>query len=219
MPGTVLVVASGARPDPLVINALPVIDFCVAADGGGDYAIALGMEVDTLVGDMDSISASGLSRLRSERIEIQEHSSNKDRTDLELAMMRAMDEEPDLVLVIGIGGGRLDHALANVTVLASDDFSAAPVDGLIGSARVSVIRGERVLSGVLGETVSLIPIHGTAAGVTTEGLQYPLVDEPLTAGSARGVSNRFVATSATVTVGAGVLLAVQPFALKERGAG
>lgn len=219
MSGTVLVVAGGARPDPLVISALPNIDFCIAADGGADYAVGLGMEVGALVGDMDSVSPDCLAALRAAGTEIQEHPAAKEKTDLELAMQRAMDEEPELVLVIGIAGGRLDHALANVAVLASEDFKAAPVEGLIGSARVTVIRGERELSGALGETVSLLPVNGIANGVTTKGLQYPLADEPLHAGSARGVSNRFVATTATVTVRDGVLLSVQPFALKERSAG
>ena len=58
---------------------------------------------------------------------------------------------------------------------------------------------------------------GDVEGVTTTGLEFPLDDEPLRAGSARGMSNRFVANEATVTVRSGVLVAVQPFALREHG--
>lgn len=219
MPGTVLVVAGGARPDPLVVASLPAVDFCVAADGGGDFANALGIEVGALVGDMDSISDQGLAAIRSVGADIEEHPTVKDKTDLELAMLRAMELTPEQVVVIGIAGGRLDHELANFAVLAGEDFSAAPVDALVGSSRLSVVRGERVLTGVLGETVSLLAVNGRAVGVTTEGLQFPLSDETLEAGSARGVSNRFVATRAVVTVRQGVLLSIQPFALKERSTG
>jgi thiamine pyrophosphokinase len=119
-------------------------------------------------------------------------------------------------VVIGIGGGRLDHQLANYTVLSSDRFHTALVEGLVGSARLTVVRGAVQLAGALGETISLIPIRGLAEGVTTDGLEYQLNDEPLYAGSARGVSNRFVAERATVSVTRGVVLAVQPFALRER---
>ena len=60
----------------------------------------------------------------------------------------------------------------------------------------AVIRGERTLTGAPGEIVSLLPVHGPAEGVTTSGLEYPLHDETLPAGTSRGVSNVFAATEA-----------------------
>lgn len=217
MPGTTLIVAGGARPDPLVVNALPAADFVVAADGGADHALALGLSIDSLVGDLDSISVDGLKQLHAAEIEIREFPARKAETDLELALSRAIEDKPERIVVIGIGGGRLDHQLANYTVLTADRYHSALVEGLVGSARLTVIRGQVTLSGALGETISLIPIRGLAEGVSTEGLEYPLIGEPLYAGSARGVSNRFVAAEATISVEQGVVLAVQPFALKERG--
>jgi thiamine pyrophosphokinase len=216
MPGTALIVAGGARPDPQVVNALPPADFVVAADGGADHALGIGLPIDCLVGDLDSISVDGLKRIHEAEIEIREFQARKAETDLELALSRAMEEQPDRLVVIGIGGGRLDHQLANYTVLSSDRFHTALVEGLVGSARLTVVRGAVQLAGALGETISLIPIRGLAEGVTTDGLEYQLNDEPLYAGSARGVSNRFVAERATVSVARGVVLAVQPFALRER---
>ncbi len=216
MSGTALIVAGGARPDPLVIRALPAVDFCVAADGGADHALFFELDVNAVVGDLDSISAAGLEAVRASGAEVREFPTAKDKTDLELALLRAMEESPERLIVIGIGGGRLDHELANMAALTSEEYRGVPIEGLVGSARLTVIRGEATLSGALGETISLLPVNGRADGISTDGMQYPLVDEPLEPGSARGVSNRFVATSATVTVRSGVLLAIQPFALKER---
>lgn len=221
MPGVSLIIAGGARPEPSVFKALPEdVDLRVAADSGADYGLAAGIAVDCVVGDLDSISADGLAALEAAGAEIRRHPAVKDRTDLELAFDRALEAEPDRIVVIGIGGGRIDHALANVGVLAAaagEGPSAVEVDALVGSARLSVIKGSRTLSGALGETISLLAVLGGVEGVTTEGLEFPLDDEPLAAGSARGVSNRFVAPLATVTVTSGTLLAVQPFALRERG--
>jgi thiamine pyrophosphokinase len=58
--------------------------------------------------------------------------------------------------------------------------------------------------------VSLLPAHGIARGVRTDGLLYPLNDEDLPPGTTRGVSNELVGTDAMVRVRDGVLLAVQP---------
>ena len=46
-------------------------------------------------------------------------------------------------------------------------------------------------------------------GVTTEGLAYPLSDEPLPVGPARGLSNVRTATEASVVVRDGLLLIVE----------
>ncbi|MEM7275352.1 MAG: thiamine diphosphokinase [Actinomycetota bacterium] len=219
MPGTALIVAGGSRPDPLVVKSLPTIDFCIAADSGADNARAVGIRVDALVGDLDSVSAEAVDALRLKAAEIEEHPARKAATDFELAMARAIAEQPDRLLVIGIGGGRLDHELANFAVLASEATGTIRVEGLVGSARITVIRGSMAVTGVLGETISLLPALGDAEGVTTEGLEYELVDEPLHAASGRGVSNRFIANEASITVRRGVLLAIQPHGLKERATG
>ena len=217
MPGVTLVVAGGARPDPLVVAALPEIDRCVAADSGADLALAMGQRVDLLVGDLDSVSAAGLDRVRSSGADLREHPRAKDQTDLELAIDAAIEDEPDRLLVVGLAGGRLDHELANIGVVAAAARPGIEVDALIGSARLAVIQHRRVLPGALGETLSLLALLGTVEGVTTVGLEFPLDDEPLEAGSARGMSNRFVAREAVIEVRSGTLVAVQPFALREHG--
>lgn len=217
MPGVTLIFAGGARPDPLVLGALPDHDRCIAADSGADLAREAGIDIDVLVGDLDSVSAATLEACRTGGVDVREHARDKDHTDLELAVEAAHEDGPDRIVVIGLAGGRYDHALANVGVLTAAARDGVEVDGLLGSARLAVVRGSRTLTGALGETLSLLPVLGTAEGVTTAGLEYPLVDEPLTAGSARGMSNRFVAPEATITVRRGVLLAVQPFALREHG--
>ena len=76
--------------------------------------------------------------------------------------------------------------------------------------RLAVIRGSRTLTGTPGEIVSLLPVHGPAEGVSTSGLEYPLHDETLHAGTTRGVSNVFAAAEAQITVVDGCLVAVQP---------
>lgn len=217
MSGTALIIAGGARPDPLVVRAVASVDFCVAADSGADHAMAVGIKIDCVVGDLDSITPRGLDAARQAGIEIRDFPTDKDKTDLELAFDRALEQRPSRLLVIGISGGRPDHELANIMALTNDSYRNIEVDGLVGSARMSVVWSSRTMTGALGETISLIPLATAVHGVRTEGLEYPLVGETLRAGTSRGVSNRFVAREATVSVERGPLLAVQPHALADRG--
>ena len=112
--------------------------------------------------------------------------------------------------VVGGAGGRLDHLLANLTLLASPRFAGARVDAWCGPARVVVVRDVAEVEGTPGSTVTLLALGGLAQGVRTEGLRYPLVGEELEAGTTRGVSNEFVDASARVSVQSGVVLAIQP---------
>ena len=200
MSKTVVVLAAG--PDPPVQLILPDGAMVIAADAGAE----LGFAVDLLVGDLDSISAETLAVI--ERVE--RHPEAKDASDLELALEAALSHEPDRILVVGGAGGRLDHLLGELLLLAADAYAGVQVDAQLGPGAVHVIRGERVLAGEPGELVSLFALHGPATGVVTEGLVYALRDETLHPGSTRGLSNVFSAAEARVSVGDGVLLAVRP---------
>ncbi|MEM9134030.1 MAG: thiamine diphosphokinase [Actinomycetota bacterium] len=219
MSKTVLVVAGGETPTPHVLRALPPAAMCIAADSGLDHARAAGLVPDLAVGDFDSASPEALTWARELGIPLEEHPAAKNQTDLELALDHAVAAEADRVVLAAFGGGRFDHLLANVAVIASPRYADVAVDGLVGTARVSVIHDDRTLDGRPDEVLSLLPVHGAAHGVTTDGLLYPLRGETLPAGTSRGVSNVFLGTEATVGLDDGILLAVQPDRLLDDGQG
>lgn len=181
-------------------------DFLVAADSGADAALALGLRVDVIVGDFDSVSSQALAAAGRQR----RHPVDKDATDLELALREARDLGAERITLIGGGGGRLDHFLGNLAVLGSEDLAGVAVDALMGKARLWVVRSRQEISGRAGQVVSLLPLGGPARGVHTSGLRWALSGETLSAGSTRGVSNEMTGSRATVSLEGGVLLAIQP---------
>ncbi len=206
---TVVVVAGGpgeARPTIEIPVDAPV----VAADGGIDRALALGLEVAVAVGDFDSVTAHGLQTVTATGARVERHAVDKDATDFELALDGAASLEPRRILVLGSDGGRLDHLLSTLLLLGSERFAAYELDAWLGSATVHVVRDERRLGGQVGELISLLALHGPAEGVTTEGLHFPLRGETLVPGSSRGVSNVFATPAARIELGRGVLVAVRP---------
>lgn len=204
---TVLVVASG--PDvPRDVHS-PEVLAVVAADGGA----AGGYPVDLAVGDFDSLSPELLAAMP----RVERHPAAKDATDLELALDAALRFEPERILVVGSAGGRLDHLLGSLLLLAADAYAGVQVDAQLGCAAVHVVRGERRLRGRVGELVSLFALHGPATGVVTDGLAYPLRGETLPPGTSRGTSNVFVAEEARVSVTGGVVVALRPTGSVEGG--
>ena len=208
-PETIVVVAGGhALGD--TVPPLPDGAMVIAADGGVDRALALGLHVDLAIGDFDSITPEGLAAAEAAGARVERHPTAKDATDLELALDAAIALGPARIVVVGSGGGRLDHLLGSVLLLADERYAAAEIDAYLGDAHACIIRGSRTLEGVPGDLLSLLPVHGAAEGVTTEGLEYPLRDETLPPGTSRGISNVFSASEARITVERGCLLAVRP---------
>jgi thiamine pyrophosphokinase len=193
-----------------VLAGLPADAWVIAADGGIAHAFALGLIVHEAIGDFDSASPRDLDRVQASGGRVEKHPVAKDATDLELALRLAVAHQPRRVVVIGGHGGRFDHWLGNAFLLAAPAYAAVELVARMGSATLTVVRRSVILTGAPGELVSLLPVHGPAFAVRTEGLLYPLVDEDLPIGTTRGVSNVFVEPRATVSLTDGVLLAVQP---------
>lgn len=192
------------------------VSLVVAADGGAGHALALGLTIDRWVGDGDSIDAGDLAALAAAGVRVDRVPPEKDAADAELALGAAIEAGADrLILLGGLGGPRLDHGVANLGLLLHPALGSR---GLVlydeHAARITLLAATGgpasvELRGRVGDLVSLIPAGATADGVRTEGLQYPLRDEPLLVGRTRGVSNVRTAPTARVTLGSGRILVIE----------
>jgi thiamine pyrophosphokinase len=205
----VLVLAGGDLVLPGVRERLPHADFVIAADSGVHLAAPLGLQVDLVVGDFDSadpdvVAASGAA--------IEQHPTAKDETDLELALDAARRAGAHRIVVVGGGGGRLDHLIGNVLLLAAPAYENLHIEAAFGDAHIAVVHGgqEVMIDGAVGDLVTLLPVGGTAQGIVTSGLEYPLAGESLGSGTTRGVSNVMQSPPAIVAVDTGTLLVIRP---------
>ena len=218
-----IIVADGGPPTRAALDAawpgwdVPC-DLVIGADGGASGAVALGLEPGLVVGDADSLTADELERLRDAGVPVELSPAEKDETDTELAIAAAVRRGATAIVVLGaLGGPRVDHALANVILLAHPAWADLDVSIVDSSARIRLLaapapgggRAFLSLAGRVGDTVSLLPLGQDADGVTTAGLLYPLGDETLAFGPARGVSNVRVSPDASVRVRRGRLLVVE----------
>ena len=203
-PPHALVITGG--PVPRNLGTLPAADLVIAADEGIDNARSLGIQVDLLVGDLDSASPAARSTARA----VERHPIDKDETDLELALSAALAAGMGSVTVVGTIGGRVDHAIGNMLVVAADRWADLRIDLRIDGARAWVVRDRVEVRGTVENLVSLLAVGGQATGVTTTGLAWALTDGVLEPGVGLSLSNRMAASTATVAVGSGVVIALMP---------
>jgi thiamine pyrophosphokinase len=181
----------------------------VAADGGARVAGYFGLRPQVVIGDMDSLTADEVTALAGQKVNIVQHPAEKDATDLELALNYAVAQGAGWIRVIGGIGDRFDQTLGNILLLALPSLAACDVCLVAGKQKMWLMRpGQHTLHGAQGDTLSLLPLGGDAQGVTTEGLYYPLRDEALIFGPARGISNVLTAHHAIIRHRAGLLLAI-----------
>ncbi len=183
-------------------------ELLIAADGGARHCLALGLTPAAVVGDLDSLSDQERAELEASGTELIAHPRRKDQTDLELAVRLALSRDATQLILLGALGGRWDQTLANLMLAGHQDFKEVSLTYLDGAERIFTIRRHTTIEGRPGDTVSLIPVGGTAEGVTTYGLEYPLIDGVLPFGSTLGVSNVLVEEQAAVQVRVGEVLCV-----------
>lgn len=188
------------RPDDLI--------FC--ADGGTVHALALGLTPQAIIGDLDSLPDELVSRMEAAGVTIHRHPTNKNETDLELALQLAVAQKPDEILVVTALGGRLDQALANILLLTRPEYAPVRLTLVDGPQSATVLRPHQsmILTGQPGDTLSLIPLTPIVQQVTLSGVEWLLHEAMLTFGSTWSISNAMAVSQANIQIGEGMVLVV-----------
>jgi len=197
----VLIVANGEHPGPpqhwnRIKRAKPLI----CTDGAANWLVEKNITPDIIIGDMDSLDKEIKGRLEQESIH---HVPSQQNTDLEKALIYALEEGYTAATILGATGKREDQTLANFYLLAKY-ADRLQIQLLTNYATIQPVTDALTTRVEPGQTISLLPVE-TATGVTTQGLEYSLENETLAIGT-RGVSNRATGNEITVSLKSGILL-------------
>ncbi len=185
----------------------------IAVDRGLAHALRLGLRPHVVVGDFDSVDTGVLARTRAQwpDIVVRRHPPNKAHSDLDLALSFAWGLDPQHIALASGAGGRLDHLLTSVSLLARPPYAALP---LVAYVATSVVRAATAamtveLTADDGNLLTLLAVGGTAH-VQTAGLRWNLTPAtPLRSAASLGLSNEFIGPAAEVRVATGTVLALQ----------
>jgi thiamine pyrophosphokinase len=205
----ITILANGELPD---INKARLLiqngDYIICADGGTRHALALNIKPDLIIGDLDSAGQAALQKFRDDGVSIEFYPRDKNETDLELAINRALEVNPNQIVIIAALGGRLDQTLANITLLADSRLASFDVRLDDGVEEIFLCRDQVQVRGRSGDIVSLIPWQGAVSEIQTKNLKWALNKETLYPDKTRGISNEMNRDIASVSIGSGLLLIV-----------
>jgi thiamine pyrophosphokinase len=175
-------------------------DIIICADGGYRVAKALGLKPHYIIGDLDSL---GEADLRG-KPEILRFPSDKDFSDFELALMKSMEFGPEMVVVYGALGGRKDHEITNVLLLA---FAEVPTVFIEEEVELFNVINDLSIIGRKGLTCSLLSFGGPSYVQEMKGFRYLLKREELHP-SSRGLSNIITDDEAYIQIEKGNLVVI-----------
>lgn len=182
----------------------------VALDGGGQPLYDLGYLPDVVLGDFDSLEPQYQEYFTGQGVRLLTYRRDKDWTDLEIGMELAAEQAMTELLIFGGLGGRLDHTLANLSLLYKAKLNKTKML-LVGQEQLVTMLapGERVtINPFTGGHFSLLPYSSALSGVMVTGAQYPLHAATIELGSTRGVHNEFLTTPVEVGIQTGYMLLV-----------
>lgn len=183
-----------------------MFDYVIAVDAGFAHLESVGVVPDMAVGDFDSLGYVPKCK------RVSRHPVKKDKSDMELALEKAVKFGYEDLVVYGGLGGRLDHTLANLQLFATFSERGLYVTAVGDESAVRLLTGPDVLELPVLEsgTVSVFSANDCAQGVIERGMMYSLDDEPLSNRTSRGLSNELIGEPATIAVESGTLYVFYP---------
>lgn len=197
-------------------------DLLIAADGGIESAIEIGLVPDIILGDFDSVEKECLDTVAGNpKVTKLSFPPEKDYTDSHLAVATALEHGAAQVCILGATGTRLDHVQANIGLLKTCLDVGVNAELVDAHNRIRMIKDSLKIGREeqFGTYVSLIPYSDLVTGITLSGFRYPLSNATFSKqiyknvqndmGPSRGISNEIVWEVAEVTVHEGYLLVME----------
>lgn len=209
-----LIINGGTIEDAFALSYIEQVkpDCILAADRGMEFCYRNQIKPDVILGDYDSADKTTLEAFRQQSsIEWHQYQPEKDYTDSEIAIGKAMERNSSEIHILGGTGTRLDHVLGNIQLLMQPLAKDIPCFLIDSHNRIRLLKERTILSKSqqFGKYVSLLPLTTEVTGVTLTGMKYPLEDAAFTSDNTLGVSNEIIDNEAVIDLKNGILIMIE----------
>jgi len=185
----------------------------IGADRGALYLLERGIIPNEAVGDFDSVTRSEYNMIIEAVETVGQYRSEKDETDTELAVERALGYGPDEIILTGVTGGRLDHTEAALHLLyrlqIDNPTIVFKIQNHLNELSLLLPTIHELKRNPRYPYVSFFPFGGTVKGLTLTGFKYETVDATLETGMTKFTSNELATRSCTISFLEGICLMVR----------
>lgn len=204
-----IVIVSNGILDDWIASQIRQEDFVIGVDRAAWWLMQHNIISDIAIGDFDSCTKEELSAIKAHISDVRKFNSNKDETDLELAVDAAVAVHPRYVTIYGAIGSRMDHTIANIFLLKK--LHDLNINGLLidQTNKVKLAFGTTViLKDIKYRYISILPFSNECM-YDISGCTYSGLGIYLRKGDTRGISNEIIGSSAEIIVSKGIALVIQ----------
>lgn len=203
----ILIIGGGKLPsEELLRKEYSQSDYTICADRGGEYLLDIDLIPHILIGDFDSISEKSLNKFIEKKVIIERYPVEKDYTDTELCVMKALQHTPDEIVMLGCTGSRLDHVIGNIGLLKrclDKNVKAYIKDE---NNVIFLIDKPYTFQGEKEKIISLQAFTEEVSGLSISGVKYPLEGYNLKSWSPYTVSNVMLNNKIDISFEKGILM-------------
>ncbi len=200
----IVVIVGGGTFSKKYLGMMRPQDYVIGVDRAAYWLIRQGRRPDIAIGDFDSVTEEEFSFIKKSVPVMKQFPKNKDQTDMELAVLHAIEKRATDVLIYGGTGSRLDHTFVTWQLLELLLTARIQHQLVNETNRVRMVdKGRTILvSGGEYKYVSVIPYTATIS-LTLSGFIYNLPKTTLLRGTTRGISNEIAGRQARITIYSG----------------
>jgi len=205
------VVVSGGTPPSCELLKSELKDevIIICADSGGNCLYEYGISPNYLLGDFDSIHEEALAYFTSQGVSIDGFRRDKDYTDTQIAVNKAIGLGCEEIVLLGCSGNRIDHMLGNLGLLKEVLDKGVKAYFKDDINHIQLTKESIELQGALGEVFSLQAYCDCVREVTITGAKFPLNKYDLYLGDPLTISNEFLNDKVRVEFKSGYLLVIK----------
>ena len=184
--------------------------YIIGVDKGVCALHSLNISPDFVVGDFDS-AGENVRLLYSDKDNALCLQPEKDYTDTHVALLEALKFKPKHIYMIGATGSRIDHVMANISLLKLALREGVEAYIIDGNNRIRMIdKYCRIESWeAYGKYISCIPFSDTVTGITLKGFKYPLDNATMIKDDSLGISNELREEEGHISIDSGYLLVME----------
>ncbi len=163
-------------------------DYVIVCDGGLKHCEGLGIVPKLILGDFDSVPPELLEQFNGKSV-IEQYPKDKDFTDGELGVLKAIEIGQEVVILGGFSyKGRIDHVFSNVFMMKAFEEKGIKSKMVSENSEIYYLIDELEII-CEKKFVSLIPISEEVEVNISRGLKYDLTNQCFNFGSSRSLSN------------------------------
>ncbi|MDM5332680.1 thiamine diphosphokinase [Ureibacillus composti] len=185
----------------------------IGADRGSLYLLQEGIVPTEIVGDFDSLTDEEWAFVSEKGMKIERVKAEKDETDTDLALLKALHYQPSQIYITGVTGGRLDHFEAAIRSIYRLQSKHKEIQMKIINAQNEICiffpGKHRILRDEKYKYLSFFAYEKDVLDVTLRGVKYETTNEVIELGTSRFTSNELISELGYISFSSGICLMIR----------